>query len=842
MMRRLSTLLLSLLFSCQLFGQTTLEAGPGILQGDGSGDQSWGPDVTLSALRIDGEPGRVAYENQFTDDGFGVADGRWLQIDYYQNYQGQTVNASEQFIITFTSPVTDVILEVGQLDPREGWQRETVERDCKDPTGRKKVDESGKYTAYDQNGQVIGSDVLVPASSIEGQLPNSAGGYRFAIESGGQAIKKIVLEATQWGGDELGCPRYRNNYPDEPTNDSGNSENNSDFSVSALTYTLANTSSEWRTEEDMLQRRGEHANAIVNGKIYVMGGIANSNTGPSAVEVYDFTTDQWTTVSQLPVHKNHFTIGASVYGDEIWVCGGKPNGPGSRGSSSVNVYNTATNSWRAGPSLPEDHWAGPAVILGDKLHVLSGGIGKFTATKHHFVLDLTDEAAGWSTLAEVPEARVHVAGVAYGGKIWMIGGELSHAHDGDTKTVQVYDPATNTWDLNVPQLPEARSHHEWATFVYENRIYSVSGVNSANAPVRGQETIYIYSSESGTWNRTFDLPGKLVSPGAKIYQDRMYVYGGGVNSWFDGDMVSVYSREIENKNPASDPGSDNQPPVANDDNPGPIQEDIGLTGFSYDVFLDNDTDADGDDLEITSFDFSNFPGTVEDKKSERVIEFRTAVNFNGEIEIPYTISDGQASATGLITLTISDVPDELTIGQDGPFTTDKNTFLTIPKSELLANDSAIPYLNSPVEITLDAVGDAVNGSVSLQGEEVVFTPTTNFTGSASFTYSVLVINDGIGPPRPVDEGTSSAITVNVQGNATEDPSINQTAVIVSKANPAFSLQVNNTSNRTSAVVEECDEQGQVWTISDRGNGFHKITQRFCQQGPRSLATESGQRR
>ena len=824
-----------LLFSSTVFAQTTLKAGPNVLQGNGSGNQSWGPDITLSALKINGEPGRLAYESQFTDNGFGVVGGRWLQIDYYQSYQGQTVNASEKFIITFASPATDVVLEVGQLDPREGWKR-APSRECNESTGRQKVDESGKYTAYNQNNQVIGSGMLVASKSIDGKILNSAGGYRFSIAAGGQAIKKVVLEATQWGGDEFGCPRYRNNYPSEPTNDSGNSENNSDFNVSGITYTLAannsalaTNDSEWRAEEDMLQRRGEHANAIVNGKLYVMGGIFKSNFGPTEVEVYNFNNKQWSAVSQLPVHKNHFTIGSSVYGNEIWVCGGKLNGSGTNsnsGSPSVHVYNTADNTWRKGPDLPDDHWAGPAVIIGDKLHVLSGGIGKTESTDHHLVLDLKKEAAGWETLKAVPEPRVHAAGVAYGGKIWMIGGELSHNHNGDTKTVQVYDPANDTWDLDMPQLPEARSHLEWSTFVYENRIYSVSGVNSAKTP-RGQETIYVYSDETGEWSKTFDLPGKLVSPGAKIYQDRMYVFGGGVDDWFGGDMVSVYSREIENKNPAPDPTAGNRPPVAKNDSPGPVREDIGPTGFSYDVFLANDTDPDGDALEITSFDFSNFPGTIVDKRSERIIEFRTAVNFNGEIKIPYTISDGKATSTSIITLTITEVRDELAIGQDGPFTTKKNTPVTVAKSALLSNDTAIPYLNSPVEIVLNAVGNAVNGSVALQGDSVVFTPASNFTGQASFTYSVSVLNDGFGPPRPVNQGTSSAVVVNVTGEVTGTPSINRKAVIVSKVGADFILQVNSTDDRSSVVVEACSDEGQVWTISDRGNGFHKIINDFA---------------
>jgi len=513
MIRRLSTLLLSLFLSCELFGQVSLEAGQNILQGDGSGDQQWGPDIVLNARKINGQPGRVAYENQFTDDGFGVAGGRWLQIDYYQDYQGQAINASEQFIINFHTPVTNVILEVGQLDPREGWRR-APNRACNETTGRQKVDESGKYTAYDQNGEVVDSGALLPEESIGGQITGSAGGFKFAIAPGSQPITKIVLEATQWGGDEFGCPRYRNNYPDEPTNDSGNKENNSDFSVAGISYERASTTT-------------------------------------------------------------------------------------------------------------------------------------------------------------------------------------------------------------------------------------------------------------------------------------------------------------------------NNPPQAVDDSQFEIREDIGLTGIDYATLLRNDTDADGDPLRIVGFDFSGFPGTIENRASREDILFTTATNFNGQIQFSYTITDGQATDVGTVTLTITDVPDDLTIGQDGPFDTDKNTPITIAKSDLLFNDSSIPYLGSPVELVIDAVGDAVNGTVALQDENVVFTPSTNFAGSASFTYTVLVLNDGFGDPRPVDEGVSSAIVVNVLGDDSPQPSINQKAVIVSKVDPNFILQVNNTSNRTSAVVEACDDEGQVWTISDRGNGFHKIINDFA---------------
>ncbi|MEM6800842.1 MAG: kelch repeat-containing protein, partial [Bacteroidota bacterium] len=304
-------------------------------------------------------------------------------------------------------------------------------------------------------------------------------------------------------------------------------------------------SQNWQAETNLLQPRGEFANAIIGNKLYIMGGIFNSISGPKEVEVYDFQTASWSIVSELPLHKNHFTIGSSIYGDEIWLCGGKLNGRGRNGLRQVDVYNTQSNSWRKGPDLPETHWAGPAVIIGSKLHVLTGAIGNGQTSDRHYVLDLDNEAAGWQTAAKVPEPRVHVAGLVYEDKIWLIGGEYTHSHSGDTKTVQVYDPATDSWDLSYPDLPEARSHAEWATFVYNDKIYSVSGVDIANRPTIAQNSIYRYSKQSNLWERIFDLPERLASPGARIYQDRLYVFGGGINSWFGGSMIQMNSHSIE---------------------------------------------------------------------------------------------------------------------------------------------------------------------------------------------------------------------------------------------------------------------------------------------------------
>jgi hypothetical protein len=83
-------------------------------------------------------------------------------------------------------------------------------------------------------------------------------------------------------------------------------------------------------------------------------------------------------------------------------------------------------------------------------------------------------------------------------------------------------------------------------------------------------------------------------------------------------------------------------------------------------------------------------------------------------------------------------------------TTAQNTAVILEASTLLANDTD-PNGDS---LSLTGVSNAVNGSVTFSDGNVIFTPSTNFTGNASFDYSI----------SDVQGGTSSAnVSVAVGG-------------------------------------------------------------------------------
>ncbi|EII3116986.1 tandem-95 repeat protein [Vibrio parahaemolyticus] len=101
----------------------------------------------------------------------------------------------------------------------------------------------------------------------------------------------------------------------------------------------------------------------------------------------------------------------------------------------------------------------------------------------------------------------------------------------------------------------------------------------------------------------------------------------------------------------------NDAPVAKNDI-STTQEDTAVT---IDV-LSNDTDVDGDKLSIQSATVPEAQGKVEIVDGKLV--FTPAENFNGDVEITYTVTDGQLTDEAKVTVTVNPVNDAPTIKVD----------------------------------------------------------------------------------------------------------------------------------------------------------------------------------
>jgi hypothetical protein len=121
------------------------------------------------------------------------------------------------------------------------------------------------------------------------------------------------------------------------------------------------------------------------------------------------------------------------------------------------------------------------------------------------------------------------------------------------------------------------------------------------------------------------------------------------------------------------------------------------------------------------------------------VVFTPTAGYTGAASFNYTVSDGHgATSTTTVDINVNGAPTAVGDAVTGT----ANTPLTIAPTTLLSNDTD----PNGDPLTISSVLDATHGTVALVGGSVVFTPTKDYVGDASFSYT---ISDGHG-------GTASA--------------------------------------------------------------------------------------
>uniref|UniRef100_UPI000AD1368E Ig-like domain-containing protein n=1 Tax=Marinomonas atlantica TaxID=1806668 RepID=UPI000AD1368E len=245
--------------------------------------------------------------------------------------------------------------------------------------------------------------------------------------------------------------------------------------------------------------------------------------------------------------------------------------------------------------------------------------------------------------------------------------------------------------------------------------------------------------------------------------------------------------------------------------------------------LANDTDLDGDTLTITDVSVPEAQGTVAIVDGK--VQFTPADNFNGDATISYTITDGTATDSAEVTVTVdavNDGPDAV----DDTASTSEDTVVTI---DVLANDTDLD--GDTLTITDVSVPEA-QGTVAIVDGKVQFTPAENFNGDATISYTITdgTVTDSADVTvnvTPVDDGSEITIEQDngdkASGSLTEDNdtnsnqsgiqlSLNGTLTVTDvDGNGAF----NTTPVFTSSTVDNGAQLG-VLTIDDEGNWSYEV--------------------
>ncbi|MGH8912777.1 MAG: Kelch repeat-containing protein, partial [Acidimicrobiia bacterium] len=166
---------------------------------------------------------------------------------------------------------------------------------------------------------------------------------------------------------------------------------------------------------------------------------------------------------------------AISWNDLLYVLGGLDSAGNS--TTSVRIYDPATNTWSNGPQLPDARDNAGVAVLGGHLYVFGGrnrqsGSGPTTAT----VWRLTTPAGTWESRSSMPAPRrAFVTGTA-AGKIQLFGGESDSA--GAITAVHEYDAGADAW-TTLSAMPTGR--HGPAGDTIAGISYVVGGATTSGA-------------------------------------------------------------------------------------------------------------------------------------------------------------------------------------------------------------------------------------------------------------------------------------------------------------------------------------------------------------------------
>ncbi len=182
--------------------------------------------------------------------------------------------------------------------------------------------------------------------------------------------------------------------------------------------------------------RGDVAEAVLDGRAYVIGGSGTSEDGRHVYR-YDPRTGERERAADLPISIDHAM--AATLGGRIYVFGGYVFG-----RPTERVFSLGSNdaNWIEHSPMPAPRAAGGAAVLHGRIWLV-GGLG----ADGSWIRDTWswDGSGRWSWgFAPLPTPRDHVAVGAFNGRICAAGG------NGGERAFECYAPVRNEWTVMPP--------------------------------------------------------------------------------------------------------------------------------------------------------------------------------------------------------------------------------------------------------------------------------------------------------------------------------------------------------------------------------------------------------
>jgi hypothetical protein len=286
---------------------------------------------------------------------------------------------------------------------------------------------------------------------------------------------------------------------------------------------------QWRAAEPLGSARADAGAVELDGRLYAAGGRSLGGTS-HAFEVLEPGSGRWRALADLPRPLSRVRLAAA--GGRVLAIGGYTDL--CRNATRAGwAYDPERDAWDPIPELPELRAEFAVAVVDERAYVV-GGRGHRADRPFRYL----PARQRWEILpAPMRTPRYLPAAVALQGRVWVIGGRAAGV--GDLASVEVFDPATETWTAAAP-LPEPRA--ELAAAVIGGYIHVGGGERMASDRVF--DTHWVYDPDTDAWSAGARLPSARRGVAAAAAGGRLYLLGGSTRTGWLGTLIAA-SAEVD---------------------------------------------------------------------------------------------------------------------------------------------------------------------------------------------------------------------------------------------------------------------------------------------------------
>ena len=265
-------------------------------------------------------------------------------------------------------------------------------------------------------------------------------------------------------------------------------------------YSFATRECPWFYKRELPSPRYGFGTAVVNGKIYVIGG-TDGLVDLAEVLEYDPLLDTWTRKSDMPTARSN--LAATVWDNKIYALGGD--------SCKNEVYDPLLNTWNPLRSPPASFLWTTAHAVSGKIYFLGSTIiGRYIETG---IMEYTVNTDQWwdTTYYEITTDTVVVLDSTF-----------------------IYCDTTLFYSQIKSTLPHNNAYH--CSAICNDQIYVFGGINGQIQTLSFVDT---YSPGTNTWAAARDMIGPASAPAAAVANGFIYVVGG-YDGWAASKRVRRY--------------------------------------------------------------------------------------------------------------------------------------------------------------------------------------------------------------------------------------------------------------------------------------------------------------